>query len=80
VVLLGIIATFYSIGYQRTEDQAFVMRILVVGAGIGGLCLAQGLRKAGIDVQIFEKQVSRAQLLVLTSSSVTHPMSTADFH
>lgn len=34
------------------------MRVLIIGAGIGGLCLAHGLKKAGIDVHIFEKQVS----------------------
>jgi 2-polyprenyl-6-methoxyphenol hydroxylase-like FAD-dependent oxidoreductase len=32
------------------------MRVLVIGAGIGGLCLAQGLRQAGIDVRIFERE------------------------
>ncbi|GAA1953647.1 FAD-dependent oxidoreductase [Kitasatospora viridis] len=30
------------------------MRVLVIGAGIGGLCLAQGLVRAGIDVRVFE--------------------------
>lgn len=33
------------------------MRVLVIGGGVGGLALAHGLGKAGIDVQVFEKQV-----------------------
>ncbi|WP_345470944.1 NAD(P)/FAD-dependent oxidoreductase [Actinoallomurus oryzae] len=31
------------------------MDVIVVGAGIGGLCLAQGLRQAGITVDVYEK-------------------------
>ncbi|MFJ9692337.1 FAD-dependent oxidoreductase [Kitasatospora sp. NPDC101183] len=34
------------------------MRVLVIGAGIGGLCLAQGLRRAGIDVRVYEREES----------------------
>ena len=30
------------------------MKVLVIGAGIGGLALALELNKAGIDVQVFE--------------------------
>jgi 2-polyprenyl-6-methoxyphenol hydroxylase-like FAD-dependent oxidoreductase len=32
------------------------LKVLVVGAGIGGLCLAQGLRSAGIEVRVFERE------------------------
>jgi 2-polyprenyl-6-methoxyphenol hydroxylase-like FAD-dependent oxidoreductase len=32
-----------------------VLQVVVVGAGIGGLCLAHGLRKAGIQVKVFER-------------------------
>ena len=29
--------------------------VVIIGAGIGGLCLAHGLRKAGIPVQVYER-------------------------
>lgn len=31
------------------------MRVAVIGAGLGGLCLAQGLRGADIDVDVYER-------------------------
>ena len=33
-------------------------KVTVIGAGLGGLCLAQALRKASVDVQIFERDRS----------------------
>src|ERR1039457_6492414 len=30
------------------------MRAVVVGAGLGGLCVAHGLHKAGVDVEVLE--------------------------
>jgi cation diffusion facilitator CzcD-associated flavoprotein CzcO len=30
------------------------MRVAVVGAGLGGLCVAHGLRRAGADVEVLE--------------------------
>ncbi|MFD3399608.1 FAD-dependent oxidoreductase [Kribbella sp. NPDC058693] len=34
------------------------MKVAIVGAGIGGLALAQGLHKAGVDVKVFERDPS----------------------
>jgi 2-polyprenyl-6-methoxyphenol hydroxylase-like FAD-dependent oxidoreductase len=34
------------------------LNVVVVGGGIGGLCLAQGLRKAGVAVEVFERDAA----------------------
>ncbi|WP_116198866.1 FAD-dependent oxidoreductase [Amycolatopsis circi] len=34
------------------------LRVVVIGGGVGGLCLAQGLRKAGLDVSVYERDDS----------------------
>ncbi|WP_051944560.1 FAD-dependent oxidoreductase [Streptacidiphilus rugosus] len=31
------------------------LRVAVVGAGLGGLCLAQGLRRVGVEVEVYER-------------------------
>ena len=31
------------------------MKVMVIGAGLGGLCLAQGLTRAGIEVELYER-------------------------
>ncbi|WP_344504814.1 NAD(P)/FAD-dependent oxidoreductase [Dactylosporangium maewongense] len=35
------------------------MRVIVIGGGTGGMCLAHGLRRAGVDVRVFERHRTR---------------------
>ena len=37
--------------------------VIIVGGGIGGLTLAQGLKKNGISCAVYEKDLSRADRL-----------------
>ena len=30
-------------------------KVIIIGAGPGGLCLAQGLKQSGVDVAVFER-------------------------
>ncbi len=36
------------------------LKIIVIGAGTGGMCLAHGLRRAGIDVAVYERDRTRS--------------------
>lgn len=35
------------------------LKIIIIGAGTGGMCLAHGLRRAGIDVAVYERDRTR---------------------
>jgi 2-polyprenyl-6-methoxyphenol hydroxylase-like FAD-dependent oxidoreductase len=39
-------------------NETFPFHVLVIGAGLGGLCLAQGLHQAGISVAVYERDRS----------------------
>ena len=39
------------------------LSVMVIGGGIGGLCLAQGLKKAGVKVAVYERDESPASRL-----------------
>ena len=34
------------------------LRVRIIGAGTGGLCLAQGLRRDDVDVELFERDTT----------------------
>jgi 2-polyprenyl-6-methoxyphenol hydroxylase-like FAD-dependent oxidoreductase len=37
------------------------VRVIVIGGGTGGMCLAHGLRRAGVDVAVFERHRTRTE-------------------
>jgi 2-polyprenyl-6-methoxyphenol hydroxylase-like FAD-dependent oxidoreductase len=61
------------------------VRVLIAGAGIGGLCLAQGLIREGVDVAVYERDAaldSRGQgyRLHLDAGSALHSCLTPDLY
>jgi 2-polyprenyl-6-methoxyphenol hydroxylase-like FAD-dependent oxidoreductase len=48
------ISTFVSNSAMSTPPH-----VIVIGAGLGGLCLAQGLKKAGVPVSLYERDESK---------------------
>ena len=59
---------------ETTRGRRGAGHVLIAGAGIGGLCLAQGLRKAGVSVAVYELPLERANelgLSALANGSIT---------
>ena len=44
---------------QSTFTSRPDLRVIIIGAGTGGLCLAHGLKRAGIDVAVYERDRTR---------------------
>jgi salicylate hydroxylase len=47
--------------FNRMSDNH--LRVLVIGGGIGGLCLAHGLRRAGVSAAVYERTRTRTDWL-----------------
>ena len=43
---------------DRLETVVSTPHVLIIGGGLGGLCLAQGLKKSGIGVAVYERESS----------------------
>jgi 2-polyprenyl-6-methoxyphenol hydroxylase-like FAD-dependent oxidoreductase len=43
------------------SDSPSDLRVVIIGAGTGGLCLAHGLRRAGVSVAVYERDTSRSR-------------------
>jgi 2-polyprenyl-6-methoxyphenol hydroxylase-like FAD-dependent oxidoreductase len=51
----------YGEHHQAMKKRVCRMRVIVVGAGLGGLTLAHGLRRAGIDVVVYERDAEQGR-------------------
>jgi cation diffusion facilitator CzcD-associated flavoprotein CzcO len=40
------------------RESRTALHVIVIGGGIGGLCLAQGLKKSGIGISVYERDAS----------------------
>lgn len=45
-------------GIDRSGTTGVPLHVLVIGGGIGGLCLAQGLKKSGMSVAVYERDAA----------------------
>ena len=51
---------------QKTKETLMSndsFHVAIIGGGIGGLCLAQGLNKAGVSVTVYERDRTRTDRL-----------------
>jgi len=48
----------HTLHKDRLETSKAPLHVLIIGGGIGGLCLAQGLKKSGIKVVVYERDQS----------------------
>jgi len=47
----------------RTSETDIMNTVMIIGGGIGGLCLAHGLKRDGLPVDVYERTTERADWL-----------------